>query len=148
MAESLRIRGQEVQIRITLGGRLQRTITAIENATWTVMMDILRKGYLGETTDRRDDMYKGTKFEFSFDPESKDPFILVRTLRDRAQRRTSQASAQVNATFTCNFPNGERPKVTIPDLKFQDPTLGFANRDSYAGFRFQTEAEDFILSGV
>lgn len=148
MAESLRLRGQEVQLRLTQAGKLLRTITAIENATWTVLMDILRKGYLGETTERRDDMYKGTKFEFGFDPESKDPFIMVGLLRDRAQRRTSQASAQVNAVFTCNFPNGQRPRVTIPDLKFQDPSLAFANRDSYAGFRFQCEAEDFILSGV
>ncbi len=148
MSESLRIRGQETQIRITQGGQLQRTLTAIENATFTVMMDILRKGYLGETTDRRDDIYKGCKFEFSFDPESKDPFVMVGTLRDRAQRRTAQAQSQINAVFIANFPNGQRPRITIPDLKFQDPSLAFANRDSYVGFRFVCEAEDFILSGV
>jgi|SRR5215831_7456233 len=148
MAESLRVRGQEVQIKITQAGKLQRTLSAIESATFTVMIDILRKGYLGETTDRRDDIYKGCKFEFSFDPESNESLILVATLRDRAQRRTAQAAAQVNAVFIANFPNGQRPRITIPDLKFQDPTLSFANRDSYVGFRFQTEAEDFILSGV
>jgi hypothetical protein len=53
MVNELRIRGQEVQIRLTKDSQLMRTITAIENLTFTVKMDILRKGYTGETTDRR-----------------------------------------------------------------------------------------------
>jgi len=148
MAEELRLKGQEVQVRLTQGGTLLRTLTAIESLTWTVMSDILRKAYLGETTERKDDIYKGTKVEFGFDAESKEPFVMVAALRDRMQRRTAQANAQVNLVFIANLADGTRPRITIPDLKFQDPSMALQNRESYAGFRFQTEAEDFKLSGV
>lgn len=148
MGTELRLKGQEVQLRLTQGGILLRTLTAIESLTWTVMSDILRKAYLGETTERKDDIYKGTKVEFSFDTESKEPFVMVAKLRDRMQRRTAQANAQINLVFVCNLADGTRPRITIPDLKFQDPALALQSRESYAGFRFQTEAEDFKLSGV
>jgi len=148
MADELRLRGQEVQLRITQGGVILRTLVMIENLTWTVLAEILRKSYLGQTTEMKDDIYKGTKVEFGFDVTSKEPFVMVRTLRDRMARRTAQANAQVNLRFTCNMADGTRPRVTIPDLKFQDPSFALQNRESYGGFRFQCEAEDFILSGV
>lgn len=148
MGQELRLKGQEIQIRLTQGRQLLRTLTAIETLTWTIMSDILRKGYLGETTERKDDIYKGSKVEFGFDAESKEPFVMVAALRDRMQKRTAAANAQVNIMFTCNLADGTRPRILIPDLKFQDPSLAFANRESYAGFRFQCEAEDFQLSGV
>lgn len=148
MGTELRLKGQESQIRITQGGILQRTLTAIENLTATVMSDIIRKAYLGETTERKDDIYKGIKVEFGFDVMSKEPFVMVAALRDRMQRRTAQANSQVNLVFIANLADGTRPRITIPDLKFQDPALAIQNRESYAGFRFQCEAEDFQLSGV
>ena len=83
MADELRLRGQEVQLRITQGGTILRTLVMIENLTWTVLAEILRKSYLGQTTEMKDDIYKGTKVEFGFDVTSKEPFIMVRTLRDR-----------------------------------------------------------------
>lgn len=148
MADELRLRGQEVQLRITQGGVILRTLVNIENLTWTILAEILRKSYLGQTTEQKDDIYKGTKVEFGFDLTSKEPFVMVAALRDRMQRRTAQAGAQVNLRFTCNLADGTRPRITIPDLKFQDPSFAIQNRESYAGFRFQCEAEDFQLSGV
>lgn len=148
MADELRLRGQETQLRITQGGVILRTLTLIENLTVTILAEILRKSYLGQTTEMKDDIYKGVKVEFGFDVTSSEPFVMVATLRDRMQRRTAQAGAQVNLRTTLNLANGTRPRLTIPDLKFQDPTFALQNRESYAGFRFQCEAEDFQLSGV
>lgn len=148
MANELRIRGQEVQIRISQGGQPLRTITAIESLTVTFKQDVLRKGYLGETTERHDDIFKGVGVELTFDPESSDGVVLIQALRDRAARRTSLASTQVNLTAILNFPNGQRPRITIADLKFQDPSIVISGRDAYVGERLNAEADDFVLLGV
>jgi hypothetical protein len=67
---TVRLKGQEVQLRLTQGGRSAPPAHAHgdRELTWTIMSDILRKGYLGETTERKDDIYKGSKIEFSSTP--------------------------------------------------------------------------------
>lgn len=148
MADSLRIRGQESQVRLTRNGVLERTMTAIESFDWIVNVDILQKGYLGETGDRLDEIYKSTSYTLKFDPESSDAFTLIQLVRDRAQRRTAQANAHINLVFVANFPNGQRPKITLPDVKIKDPGMGFTNRDAYVGATLSGMCESFILSGV
>ncbi len=148
MADSLRIRGQEILIRIVAANQLLRTLTAIKSLTWTPKFDILKEGYLGEVTDRRDDIYRGSAIELEFHPESADAFVLIKLLRDRAQRRTAQAAARVNVLFTAQFPNGDRPKLTVPDVKFSDVPMSMTARDQYVGIRLSGEAEDFQLAGV
>jgi len=148
MADTLRIRGQEVQVRISQGGALLRSITAIENLTFTLQVDVLKKGYLGETTERRDDIYKGVALEFSFDPESSDGVALLNAIRDRASRRVAQSSVRINVTFVLNFPNGQRVRVTIADMRFQNPSIRVQGRDSYVSQQMSGESEDYKTVGV
>jgi hypothetical protein len=148
MPDSLRIRGQEILIRISQAGKPLRTLTAVKSMTWTPKFDILREGYLGEVTDRRDDIYRGSAIELTFHPESQDAFVLIGVLRDRAMRRTSQAQARVNVTFTAEFPNGDRPRLTIADIKFSDIPMNMSARDQYVDVRLSGEAEDFTLAGI
>jgi hypothetical protein len=86
--------------------------------------------------------------EFSFDPESKEGLALLVALRDRAARRTGAANTKINLTFVVNFPDGTRPRITVPDLKFQDPSINVQGRDAYVTQRLSAEAEDFGTIGV
>lgn len=129
-----RIRGEEIQVRVVAAGQIQRTFTAIENFTWTVNTEVIRKGYLGETSDRADEIYKGQSVEFTFDPESPDALTFIQLIADRASRRVA-SSQKINISFVAAFPSGKRPRVTVNDLKFRDPGWNAANRDSYVGQR-------------
>lgn len=142
MADELRIKGQEMQVRITKGGELKRTLTAVESLTFTVKVDILRKSYLGETTDRRDDIYRGVALELSIDSESPEVIELLEAIRDRASRRTSAAETQINVTFSMAFQQ-KRKRISIPDLHFQDPGLSVSGRDAYVPLKLTAEAVDF-----
>ena len=142
MADELRIKGQEIQVRITQGGDLKRTLTAVESLTFTVKVDILRKSYLGETTDRRDDIYRGVALELSIDSESPDVIDLLTAIRDRASRRTAASETQVNVTFSMAFQQ-KRKRISIPDLHFQDPGLSVSGRDAYVPLKLTAEAVDF-----
>lgn len=148
MAAELRIRGSETSLRITVGGKIQRTFTAFENFLWTVFSEILQKGYLGETTDRYDTIFKGTGFDFNFDPESADAFLLMQTIADQGARRGSQAGNQINVAFTANFPDGRRPRVVIPDLKIADPSIGASQRDAFVSQKLTGKASSFKIAGL
>lgn len=146
MADELRVKGQEMQIRLTKGGELLRTITAIESLTLTLKVDIIRKGYQGETIDRRDDIYRGVGVEIAVDAESPDVIDLLTSIRDRAARRTAAANVQINLTFSINF-RQKRSRITVPDLMFQDPSLTSSGRDAYISLRLSGEGQDFIPIG-
>lgn len=142
MADELRIKGQEIQVRLTKGGDLVRTLTACESLTFTVKVDILRKSYLGETTDRRDEIYRGVALELSWDAESADVLDILQAIADRASKRTAAGDAQINVTFSIAF-QGKRARISVPDLKFQDPGLSVSGRDQYVPFKISAEAPAF-----
>lgn len=144
----LRVRGAESQIRITLGGELQSTFTAIENFTWTVFSEILQKGYAGETADRYDTIYRGTGAEWSMDPESEDSWKLMQAIADAGARRQAQASVQINVFFVANLPNGKRPRVILPDIKIADPSIGFGSREAYLAQKLNGKTSKFKISGI
>ncbi len=149
MSDTLRIKGQETQIRLIRAGRLERTLTAIKSAVWTPKFDILREAYLGETTDRLDDIYRGSGLELTFHPESPDLITLVTLIRERSSRRTPQANAHINCVFSFAFPETNlRPRVTLPDLKFSSIPINIGGRESYIDVRLSAECEDFIPAGV
>jgi hypothetical protein len=148
MADTLRLRGQEIQIRVIRNGRIEQTLTAIKDFTWTPKFDILREGMVGETTDRRDDIYRGVAVELTFQPESKDAWTLIQLFIDRAQRRTAQANARLDVSFVAELPNGQRPRVTIPDLKTGDTPFRVPARDQYVDIKLSLEADTCKISGV
>lgn len=142
-----RIRGEQVQIRVTTNGVLERTITAIESMTWTVNTAVISKGYLGENTERKDEIYKGQKIELSFDSESADGILLMALIADRAARRSAATNQVINIIFVANYPNGQRPRVTVQDVKFEGPSLGMQNRESYVSQRLVGESGKMPLIG-
>lgn len=148
MGDSLRLRGQEVQIRIVLANKLLKTITAIESLTITPNISLVEKDYLGDTSTRLDEIFKGVSFELAFDPESTEYLQLVNAIVDRAARRTPQSSVHINIIATFTFPNGQRPRVTLPDVKFSDIPIAVGGRDSYVNVRLTGKTDTWLPSGV
>jgi hypothetical protein len=144
----LRLRGDDIQVRLTQGGAIIQTLAAIESLTWTVDSEIIQKGYLGEGSDRVDEIYKTTSVDVGVDQEGSEGIFLMQSIATRSTRRTAQASTQVNISFVANYPNGSRPRVTIIDVKFQGPSMGVANRDAYGMLRLNGKARKFQISGV
>lgn len=148
MADTLRIRGQEVQIRLTKNGAVQRTLTAIKSCTATIKFNRLTESFLGETSPRNDDIFMGAEVQFEFEPESRDEQEFLAFLRDRASRRSfqQQANSRVNLVAKFFYPNGETPKLTFPDLKFGDIPVNIAGRESYVSQTYSAGCDDFVYA--
>lgn len=136
-----RVKGQETEVLLVLDGKVQNTITTIKSFEIAFQLEILKEGYLGETTDRRDEIFRGVRGKLELHINNQDIFDLVQSVVDRAQRRTS--GVKVNVKSTINFPNGQRPRIIIPDVSFGEVPLNFAGRSDYGTVSLDWEASNF-----
>ena len=126
---SIPVKGQEVVVTIVADGQIQASITDIKSADFEFMVDMITRSYLGQTSDRYDEVFKGFKVSLELNIESQDVFKLIQLITDRAQRRNT--NIQINIQAILNFPNGDRPKIYGQDLFFAAIPLNFGSRTDY-----------------
>lgn len=133
-----RIKGQEVEIILVSGGTPLVNITTVRSFEVAFQTEILREGYLGETTDRRDSIFKGVRARVGLHIENQDILALFLQVIEKARRRTP--GFQINVKVTLNFPNGQRPRLMIPDVEFGELPFNFGSRSDYGEVTLDMEA--------
>jgi hypothetical protein len=111
-----RIKGQEVICQIVADGQLEDEITAIVDFNDSTDLEIIAKGYLGEKTNRQDDILNGYSGSLTFHLQTQNWYTLKAKIEARAKRE--QPDLQFNFAKTLFFPNGDTPTVTFADVKF------------------------------
>ena len=124
-----RIKGQETEVSIIADGRVQSQLTDVQSFEFVQETATLEEGYLGEKSNRYDEIYNGFTFSMDLHNSTGGLFDFLATIRDRAQRRTP--SVVVNIKTTLNFPSGERKRVILNDVFFDAGGLNFAGREAY-----------------
>jgi len=135
-----RIKGQEVEVLIIADGAPQMNITTVKSFEFTYQMEVASEGYLGETTNRRDSVYKGISGKMELHIENQTILTLANTIIDKARRRIP--GAQINIKATLNFPNGQRPRIIISDAEFGELPFNFGSRTDYLAVTVNFEAAD------
>jgi len=138
-----RIKGQEVQLLFVVDGVAKEAITDIRNFEVAAQLELLKEGYLGETTDRRDDVFHGLRGKMELHFESRAVLDLIVQLIDRARRRTP--GTRVNIKATLNFPNGDRPRVLIQDAFFGEAPMTFGSRSDYGSVNLEFESSEYTV---
>ena len=105
-----------------------------------LQLEVLREGYLGETVDRRDDIYRGVTGRCELHLESSDYFKFTQQVQDRAERR-SPAAGKFNATASFKFPNGERARITFENIFFGALPVRVPDRAGYVTVTVAWECE-------
>lgn len=140
-----RIKGQETELTVILNGQPQRALTAIQSFEMTPMLETTSEGYLGETTERKDEIFKGVSGRFEAHMASGDIFRLEQAIIDRATRRTP--GTVVNLKTTLRFPNGDRIRILIPDVKIGSPSTRAGSRADYVSKSIEFVAETYQAIG-
>lgn len=130
MAE-LRIKGQEMTVRLARGSIVEQSLTAIADLTVQLDLATLDQGYLGEKTNRKDDIFNGVSGSLTLHPEGQEAFEFADFLVRRAQRDPVTIGVEVNLTARYTFPNGDTPLVLVKDLKFAALPIASPSRDAY-----------------
>jgi hypothetical protein len=137
---SYRLRGQEVSVQIVRDSALITEITDVKSFEVEFQLEVMSEGYIGEFTDRRDDIFKGITGKIEFHIENGAPFDLVNEIVLRAQRRTP--GAQFNVQSTVRLANGQRRRLVINDLFFGAVPFNVSSRTDYVTYSLTFEAGD------
>ena len=137
---SQRIKGQEVEVLLIVDGTVQDTITDVRSFEVAAKLETKEEGYLGEKTNRYDEIYNGVRGRLELHVENKDVFTLLQSIIDRAKRRTP--GTQINIKATLNFPNGDRPRVLVANAFFGEIPINFGSRGDYGTVGLDFQAED------
>lgn len=124
-----RIKGQEVQIQLIQGGQVLAAFNAIGSFSDTQKSEKIEQGYLGETTNRHDDIFNGFDGNFNFHMENSawTQFAIA----VRARQRRQQPDLVFNIVRSDLYPNGETFTRTYPDVKFGPLPNNIGGRGDY-----------------
>jgi hypothetical protein len=136
-----RIKGQEATVIITRGGQTEDTLNAIKNLNVEFQGEIKSQGYLGEKTNRQDDVFNGVKFDYEIDTSSQDWLNFVVAIHDRMKR--NNPTLVINVTASLLYPNLDNPDIFLPDAKFGPIGMTIGGRTDYIGKKFQGACDDY-----
>lgn len=135
-----RVKGQEVALLFNLNNTPVKTVTDFRSFEMTWQTETKSEGYLGETTNRRDDVFNGIMGKVELHFENQDVFNLIQAIVDRARRR--EPGTTITLKVTLQMPNGQRPRVTIPNCFFGAIPMNFGSRTDYGTISLDFEAEN------
>jgi len=143
MSNTLRIKGQEVLLTVTLNGTIVSAIKNVTNFNVTVNLDQKTEDYLGETAPQYDEVFNGISVSFAMHMADPAIFDFMQSIVRRAQRR--EPGIVVNIKATLNFPNGQKRKVVCNDLFFGNFPVQFGSRTDYGEISVDASGADFIV---
>lgn len=138
-----RVKGQEVEVRIAVDGVDQATLTDIRNFEVTPKFEKLEEQYLGNQTKRYDEIFHGVDFKMDMHFSSAKMFEFIKSVIDRAQRRTPGTTVNIRAKL--NFSDGATPIIQLNNCFFDDMPINFGGRSEYGQFTVSGSCTDFVV---
>lgn len=111
-----RIKGQEISVRVINSGNVVAAIDSITTFDDSVDIDIKGVGYLGEFTDRFDNVMMGYSFNGELNLTNASADQLDQAIINKAQRLTPDLV--FNVIRTDFYPNGDSNIYTYQDVTF------------------------------
>lgn len=138
---SQRVKGQEVEILFVRGGTLEDTLTDTQDFEFELDIELISKGYLGEKTNRYDEIFNGVKFNGTIHTHKQDWIPFAGAIVSRAQRDTPDVVFNISAVL--NYPNGDTPNVLLADVHFGAIPVTTRSRNDYVSMKIQGATSDF-----
>ena len=83
-----RILGQNASIILIQDGAPLQEVSCIKSFSFTFELEMKDEGYLGETTNRKDSVFKGVKLDLEMHSTNGKTFDVIQAMIDKARRRT------------------------------------------------------------
>lgn len=116
MGADLRLRGQEVSIKVTAAGQLVTAIDSVASFDDSIMFEIKEDGFLGEVANRFDEVLNGYSGNLEMQVTNAKWLNFTGQIEARAKRQ--QPALVFNMVRTDFFANGDSAVITYPDVKF------------------------------
>lgn len=139
-----RLKGQDVSLAIMQDGTLESEIDTIQSAEIEFELELLEEGYLGETSDRVDSVFKTMRIEVKGHVSSTAYLDLANGIVLRAQRRAG-AAVRIDIVGTFVFPDGGIRSIIIPDVHFEAIPLSIGGREEFVDFTLSGKARGYVF---
>lgn len=150
-----RVKGEDVVVslfKLENGQRKKiQDIVDIRNYEITANVEVIKEGYLGQTTDRLDDIFRGVSGSLEFHWSDAGALKVIQTVISRARTRagaTQIAEFEISHSVTLYLPDGTRPIITVPSMFFGNIPLTFGGREQYGSVKLDWSAEDVQFIGL
>lgn len=124
-----RLQGQDVSIRFVKSGTVIGEVTAIGSMNSTVDIEIKQDAFLGEATDRFDNVVHGYSGDAEFQLEGAAWVAMQESVIARADR--SEPDLVFNVIETEIHPNGDTVITTFMDVAFGAQAKSVASRGDF-----------------
>lgn len=141
-----RIKGQECKIIMTGPEGREGGIIDVQSFEASFKVELKAEGYLGETTQRYDEIFNGVEGRLELHLENDHFFEFMRRVQNRAQRRES-AEGQFNIMVSLAFPSDGRKRILLEDVFFGEQPVNINSRADYvsATVEFGCSSGRFLL---
>jgi hypothetical protein len=143
---ALRLKGQEVEIRISKAGVLLDTITKVTNFEFEAKVEMSEEGFLGATTNEYDEIYNGCSFNFEVHLDTPDWLDFQQNIIDKARRVTPDVQFSISAVLF--WPAGATKAVLIPDAHFGALPISVGGRADFVTAKCEGGASEFTLQDL
>lgn len=144
MPVSQRILGQEISIAIIVDNALQTTIDSIKSAEIEFEQELIEEGYLGETSDRVDSVFKLIRVNITTDMNSADYLELADAIVARSQNRAGGV-VRIDVVGSFAFPNGDFPSIVVNDVFFENLPITIGGRAELTEFSLSGKSSSYKL---
>lgn len=141
---SRKLKGQNTSVVVVsaLTG-LRDEFTDVKDCTITFERDVTSEGYLGQTTEQKDDNFKGVAFQLTAHSRKAKILDLLHSI-NQITRGLSPDSVSIATTL--RFPDGNR-RVILPDCKFGSLEIGISGKADFVTVPLEGACDDYrILS--
>jgi hypothetical protein len=136
----LRVKGQETALTfVTIDGVVE-SFDNIKSSEITFERDILSEGYLGQTTEQKDDIFKGVTGKCEFHIASADIFDLIQKINEKTKRRLPGEVFELVSTYI--FPDGRRRRIALFNPAFGSIPINNGAREDFVSISLEFASDD------
>lgn len=135
-----RLKGQEISVRIINAGVVVGEIDSVANLNEQTMLEIKEAGYLGETTNRFDEILNGFGGDMEINLTRANWIQLELAIIARARRDTPDV--KFNVVVTDLYPNGESTIKTYIDVSWGEIPRSTPGRGDYVKPKLQFKCSE------
>lgn len=137
------IKGQDTVLQIIKGGKVESSLTSVKDFSIQFDIDVLSNGYIGETTERKDEIFKGVSGKVTLDWTDPGVVTFQDNLVKRARRELPYFSVNILTTITDS--SGSTKRIIIPDAFFENPDANMGGRDNYMETTLTFQASEYVI---
>lgn len=135
-----RLKGQETVVSFVSATGTEESIEDVKSFDIQFDRDILSEGYLGQTTEQKDDIFKGVSGKLEFHLKKAESLDLINRINLKTKKRLPGEAFEIVSTLT--FPDGIKRRIVVSNPAFGAIPISMPSRDDFVTVTFDYAADD------